>query len=292
MSIGLKIKLFEGGHCVHPGFVVKPGSGLKPRAFPAAVALIEHPSQGYLLFDTGYHENFFTVTRTFPERFYAWTTPCKLKHGDGIIEQLQLAGIAPLQINHLVLSHFHADHIAAVSEFNSAQIHCTQQGLNSIQQSGRINGVRKGYLKKLLPAEITKQLCIHTKFPLAFDQVINGRGASEGPAIELACADLFNDQSLYLVALPGHAAGQIGLLCQLTNRWVFLLADACWLIDSLADEIDQHWLANFLCDDVAQYQATLAQLRHCYRRYQHLIDFVPSHCSTTINALKAKGWMQ
>nr|WP_249936876.1 hypothetical protein [Vibrio parahaemolyticus] len=79
MQTGLKIKIFEAGHCVHPGFVVKPGSGIKPRAFPAAVALIQHPTQGNILFDTGYHEHFFSATRPFPERFYAWTTPCRYK---------------------------------------------------------------------------------------------------------------------------------------------------------------------------------------------------------------------
>ncbi|MCV5918974.1 MBL fold metallo-hydrolase, partial [Escherichia coli] len=85
---GLKIKIFEAGHCVHPGFVVKPGSGIKPRAFPAAVALIQHPTQGNILFDTGYHEHFFSATRPFPERFYAWTTPCRYQQEHGIVAQL------------------------------------------------------------------------------------------------------------------------------------------------------------------------------------------------------------
>lgn len=292
MSTGLKIKLFEGGHCVHPGFVVKPGSGLKARPFPAAVALIEHPEQGFVLFDTGYHEQFFNVTRRFPERFYAWVTPCKLKHGDCITEQLNVENIKINSIHHLVLSHFHADHVAAVSEFKTATIHCTQQGLDSIQQSGRINGVRKGYLKQLLPAEITPQLQIHEDFPLSLASILTGNGGVFVPELTLKCRDLFNDQRLYLVALPGHAAGQVGLLCRLEHQWVFLLADACWLIDSLAENINQHWIANFLCDDVNEYRHTLAQLRCCYQHYHDIIEFVPSHCSQTIDRLKAQGWMQ
>lgn len=292
MSNGLKIKLFEGGHCVHPGFVVKPGSGIKLRNFPAAVALIEHPQQGYILFDTGYHENFFKSTRPFPERFYAWTTPCKLEHGDGIVEQLNNQGIKPQDINHLVLSHFHADHIAAVSEFTQAVIHCTQQGIDTIKNVGRINGVRKGYLKALLPPQVLKQVHTYTNFPLSFAQVINDTKVPKYIDIKLQCYDLFNDKSLYLIALPGHAAGQIGLLCKLNEQWIFLLADACWLIESLSHNINQHWLAKFLCDDVPEYQDTLAQLRLCYQHYNHIITFVPSHCSETINTLKAKGWMQ
>ncbi len=291
MSTGLKIKLFEGGHCIHPSFVVKPGSGLTPRTFPAAVALIAHPEQGFVLFDTGYHEQFFNVTRAFPERFYAWVTPCKLKQGDCITEQLSAENIQQNKINHLVLSHFHADHIAAVSEFKAATIHCTQAGLNSIQKLGRINGVRKGYLKKLLPTALLPQLQIHGDFPLPLTQVI-GRMNQMSPEISLMCRDLFNDQCLYLVALPGHAAGQVGLLCRLEKQWVFLLADACWLIDSLADNVNQHWVANFLCDDITEYRHTLQQLRLCYQHYHQDIEFVPSHCAETIDKLKAKGWMR
>ncbi|MGU3842417.1 MBL fold metallo-hydrolase, partial [Vibrio diabolicus] len=106
MQTGLKIKIFEAGHCVHPGFVVKPGSGIKPRAFPAAVALIQHPTQGNILFDTGYHEHFFSATRPFPERFYAWTTPCRYKKEHGIVAQLAKENLKPHDIEHLVLSHF------------------------------------------------------------------------------------------------------------------------------------------------------------------------------------------
>ena len=65
-----------------------------------------------------------------------------------------------------------------------------------------------------------------------------------------------------------------------------------WLIDNLAENINQHWIANFLCDDVNEYRHTLAQLRCCYQHYHDIIEFVPSHCSQTIDRLKAQGWMQ
>ncbi|MCV3263532.1 MBL fold metallo-hydrolase [Vibrio harveyi] len=164
MQTGLKIKIFEAGHCVHPGFVVKPGSGLKPRSFPAAVALIQHPTQGNILFDTGYHEHFFRATRPFPERFYAWTTPCHYQKEHGIVAQLAKEKIGPHEIEHLVLSHFHADHIAAVSEFGHSQLHCQQKGVDALTKSGRVGGVRKGYLKALLPQQLESNLVMHRAF--------------------------------------------------------------------------------------------------------------------------------
>ncbi|UAB71146.1 MBL fold metallo-hydrolase [Vibrio sp. SCSIO 43132] len=286
MSVGVKIRLYEGGHCVHPGFVVKPGSGLKPRAFPAAVALLHHPEHGYVLFDTGYHQEFFKQTRPFPERFYAWTTPCHFNQGDGILEQFEKEGIQKSHIEHVVLSHFHADHIAAISEFEHCPVHCDPRGLDALVHSSRMGGVRKGYLKKLLPEHVKKNIQFHSDYSIPLSTIF-----PQAKGIDLHCLDLFGDASMYLVDLPGHAAGQVGLLARLESKWVFLLADACWLIESLSDRIDQHWLANMLCDDVKAYKRILHELRKCHDQLSDVVELVPSHCSDTINRLKAEGWI-
>ncbi|ELE7133536.1 MBL fold metallo-hydrolase [Vibrio harveyi] len=286
MQTGLKIKIFEAGHCVHPGFVVKPGSGLKPRSFPAAVALIQHPTQGNILFDTGYHEHFFRATRPFPERFYAWTTPCHYQKEHGIVAQLAKEKIGPHEIEHLVLSHFHADHIAAVSEFAHSQLHCQQKGVDALTKSGRVGGVRKGYLKALLPQQLESNLVMHRDFSIPIGEIL-----PHCQGVDLLCKDMFNDGLIYMVSLPGHAAGQVGLLAKREQGWLFLLADACWLIESLSENIDQHWLANMLCDDTQAYKQTLSELRNCYQNTHHFVRFVPSHCQTTIQQLITEGWI-
>ncbi len=51
------------------------GASLKPVIFPALAALIRHPSEGWILFDTGYDRRFIEATRPFPERLYRWLTP-------------------------------------------------------------------------------------------------------------------------------------------------------------------------------------------------------------------------
>ncbi|HDY8130193.1 TPA: MBL fold metallo-hydrolase [Vibrio vulnificus] len=286
MQTGLKIKIFEAGHCVHPSFVVKPGSGLKPRSFPAAVALIRHPTKGNILFDTGYHEHFFRATRPFPERFYAWTTPCHYQKERGIVAQLAKEKIGPHEIEHLVLSHFHADHIAAVSEFAHSQLHCQQKGVDALTKGGRVGGVRKGYLKALLPQQLESNLVMHRDFSIPIGEIL-----PHCQGVDLLCKDMFNDGLIYMVSLPGHAAGQVGLLVKREQGWLFLLADACWLIENLSENIDQHWLANLLCDDTQAYKQTLSELRNCYQHTHHFVRFVPSHCQATIQQLITEGWI-
>lgn len=287
MSNGVSVRWFEAGHCVHPGFMVKPGSGIAPRHFPAGVALVDHPSAGKLLFDTGYHAQFAQSTRHFPERFYALVTPHSLRGGDSVKEQLAALNIAADDINHLVLSHFHGDHVAGICDFDHARLHCHPSGYEFLTKRNRLQRLRKGYLRELLPADAEKRL----HFVDQFDQDLGDILQLDGGPLELSAIDLFQDKLLYLVNLPGHAAGQIGLLVRLQSGFIFFLADACWLIDNLRENINQHWLANILCDDRQLYFDTLNKLRRCYQQAGDRVHFVPSHCQETSQQLLQQGWI-
>lgn len=288
MPTGVSLRWFEAGHCVHPGFVVKPGSGLAPRQFPAGVALIEHPTQGRLLFDTGYHARFAHSTRHFPERLYALVTPHSLHSGESLKEQLAGQGIDAGQIKHLVLSHFHADHIAGSCDYEQATLHCHPAGYRFLMQSNRWRRLYKGYLRELLPTDAAARLNFVDRFELDVGDILQ----LQDGALGLAAHDLFGDESIFLVSLPGHAAGQLGLLARLQDGFVFLLADACWLIDNLRDGINQHWLANLICDDRHAYADTLNKLRHCYHQAVDRVRFVPSHCQDTAQHLLQQGWLR
>ena len=286
MLNGIKIRLFKAGFCTHPGFIVQPGSGFKSKEFPAGIALIKHPKQGYILFDTGYHPDFLKSTRPFPERFYAMLTPCHLNHGDTILSQIKTLNIDNNDIKHLMLSHFHADHIAGMVDFPKSEIHCHRAGLDYMQQSNRLNRVRKGYLNKLVPEHANEQFSFIDSFTIDVAEILD-----LPEKIGLLAKDWFDDQSIYIVNLPGHAAGHIGLLIRLESSFIFLLADACWLKESLTKNINQHWIANILSDDHKAYKDTLQKLRRCFQLSDDSVVFVPSHCEETINRLISKNWL-
>lgn len=285
MSVGIKVKVFEAGHCVHPGFMVKPGLGLAPRKFPAGAVLIDHPTAGYLLFDTGYHERFKECTRHFPERLYALATPCHLQSGQSLKEQLVKDNIAACDIQHVLLSHFHGDHIAGVCDYPDAIIHCHSSGYRFLTTGSRFGRIRKGYLKDLLPD--SSQVVFEDRFPLDVGQVLELPDTTIG----LGAKDLFGDGLLFLVALPGHAAGQMGLLVRRQHGFLFFLADACWLIDNLKQGVDPHWLTRLVSDDHNAYYQTLTKLRRCYRLAADKVTFAPSHCEDTWRHLQQQDWI-
>lgn len=283
MRTGIAVRVLEVGHCVHPGRVVHPHLSFKPEEFPAMVALISHPTQGYILFDCGYSEAFFKATRQFPERLYAWMTPCYLKPSQYLDRQLLNMGVEPRAIQHIVVSHLHADHIAALHLFPHATVHVHQAALEFLQNTPRFGRVRKAVLKELMPA--LKQRCVYEEFDIDIGQLFGIE------TLDLKGVDIFGDGSLHLINLPGHARGHTGLLVKQDGTYMMLAADACWSTDNITQGIDPSRLSMFICDDKKAYRNTLQQLRHWHNEATVAVTFLPTHCKTTVRDYVRQGWI-
>ena len=117
-----EIHLLKAGSCVHPEAAALRGGSLCPVDFPALSALILHPSEGPLLWDTGYDPAFMRATRRWPERLYALATPVKLAEDEAVARQIARFCLKPDDIRGVIISHFHGDHIAGLPAFPRAKI--------------------------------------------------------------------------------------------------------------------------------------------------------------------------
>ena len=212
-------------------------------------------------------------------------TPSTLHNGESLKQQLSTMGIG--KIDHLVLSHFHADHIAGIRDFPDALVHCHPEGYHHFMEAGRIKGVFRGYLKDLWLHDCSRKIRFIAEFPIDVGNIFNMPSGNIG----LFAQDVFTDGSVYLVHLPGHSTGQIGVLLRLKDRFLFLLSDACWLRDNLHDEMEQVRVSDIFCSDRKTYISTLNKLRKCYQSVGDKVIFVPSHCYETVTALTDLGWI-
>ena len=76
-----KVKLHLGyaGYCLaKETHTIKGGNNINVK-FNALWALIHHPINGYILFDTGYTKRFFEATKKYPNKLYANLTKVVLK---------------------------------------------------------------------------------------------------------------------------------------------------------------------------------------------------------------------
>jgi glyoxylase-like metal-dependent hydrolase (beta-lactamase superfamily II) len=261
---------FRSGFCMHPDRMTIEGGSWKPRVFPSLVHLLVHPQEGPILFDTGYDQTFFAATGPFPERFYRWLTPVTLPPGERVTEQIKELGFAADDIVHVVLSHFHADHVAGLHAFGRAKIHCARAGLEASCSGTRLGRVRQGFLSALVPHDIERRLsCFEDRPQLSLRK--------EFHPFEVGC-DVLGDGSLLAVELPGHCPGHWGLLLNDSLRgFHFLVADAAWSSAAIRENRPPPRVTTALLGDTALVRQTLSQLHELRKRNTDIV-MTPSHC--------------
>lgn len=278
------IHTYQAGFCSHPECMVIKGGRLQICQFPAKVFLLQVNDRLWL-WDTGYSEHFFDATRGIYQ-LYRRITPVTFDPSDAIVNQLASDGIAISDLAGLILSHYHADHIAGIKDFVRPQSHnplskydihiiASKQGWDKLAPLTGIKALKQGFLPDLIPNDMSQYL----QFIEHFEQTIL-------PA-ELAPFDkgyILPDSNgeIILVELAGHAHGHFGAFVQ-TNRsdldsaeqsfehsrgqayspqtaWTLIASDSAWLPQNYQTNTMPSVVANTIMANVGQYQHTLLKL--------------------------------
>lgn len=269
-----RITAFRVGHCTHPSCMVLKGSGLASRCFPSRAYLIETRT-GLYLWDTGYAEHFRAATASGVYRLYAWVTPIAFEPEESLQGQLRAHGVAPADIHTLLLSHFHADHIAGMRDFPGARLMASQTGWDAVRSLSGFAAVRQAFVPELLPADIEARLGFvesvpETDLPAALQPFSRGR-------------DITGTGEIYIVDLPGHAVGHIGAFVLQESGWTLLASDAAWTPESFQQLRGPSELSFIIQHRRAPYYDTLRRLHQLHGAGQAQIrithedtaDYVP-----------------
>ncbi|RYD28046.1 MAG: MBL fold metallo-hydrolase [Verrucomicrobiaceae bacterium] len=266
----ISFDLLRVGHCTHPECVAMRGGRFKSIEFPALVGLMRHPSLGYVLYDTGYSRHFWEATRTFPECLYRMITPPALPPEEELIHQLEQRNIRPEQIGSIIISHFHADHVAGLRDFPKARFIATRDEFREMRGKGRVARLRGAFLTKLLPDDFESRVSWAEDQPVVDPGLVGFNEAY----------DLAGDASLLGIPLPGHARSQLGLLFRAGERRTFLIGDACWQMEALERGKLPSRVTKLLFADNRRYADTFFRLADLHRS-DPAVTIIPSHCATT-----------
>jgi glyoxylase-like metal-dependent hydrolase (beta-lactamase superfamily II) len=257
--------VLDTGHCLAHESLVMRGGARRQIACHSLVALIQHPQQGWGLWDTGYAPRMEQATAHWPFSLYRRATPLRLRPELAVAVQLPRWGLAPADISWIILSHLHADHLAGLIDFPAARIFLTADAYQSIQGRRGLRALAKAFIPSLLPADLFERATFIREF--------------SGPALPALgpTYDLFGDGALLLMPLPGHGRGQVGLLAQTAERQILFAADGAWLTRSIRERRLPHPLTYLFIDDRRAQRDTLDRL-HAFAQQSPDVALVPTHC--------------
>ena len=261
----LEWRMLEVGHCLHLECSAMRGGRWSVCEFPSLVGLLRHPARGWILFDTGYSQRFLDATARLPGAMYRWVTPVRFDSRRALASQLRELNIDPDEIGGIVLSHFHADHVAGVLDFPGVPLFCSRAGWEAMRSRGRLAALRIGLLPELAPETLVGRVKFFEDLPAASYKGLTGY-------------DLFGDRSLVALELPGHSAGHFGVQFKGSDdRDVMLIGDASWSTRAIRENRPPPaWTTGWL-GSTSVYRQTLGNL-HALSRAMPDLQLVPSHC--------------
>ncbi|EOV9002730.1 MBL fold metallo-hydrolase [Cronobacter malonaticus] len=251
------ITTFETGYCTHLGCIALKGAAWKTCKFPARASLIDAGGKRWL-WDTGYASWFDDYTRRGIYQLYRRVTPVYFSPEQSLVRQLAEKGYCPDDIYALILSHFHADHIAGLRDFADNRFICSGEGWAQTRTLRGFAALRQAFVPGLIPENFESAV----SFIEGFERV--SLPAALAPFDTGFLLPGSNGEVL-LVPLPGHAAGHIGAFVLTDNGWVLLAADAAWSPVSYREQRGPSRLANLVIADPAAATRTLDLLHRLWR---------------------------
>lgn len=187
---------------------------------PVQAFLVEHPSAGLVLIDTGFHAAVAVDPRQGMGRLGGLVfKDLRMDTAQAVPGQLRERGFDPDAVGTVVLTHLHADHASGIAQFPDATFVVS----SAEWEAAAGGGATDGYIKRQFDHAFDYRL-------LDFESEATDSFASFGRSL-----DLFGDGSVRIVFTPGHTAGHCSVILRLAERDVLLTSDAAYTQGTIAD---------------------------------------------------------
>jgi N-acyl homoserine lactone hydrolase len=209
---------------------------------PIPAFLVEHPSAGPLLVDTGFHPSVASGVRASMGPLGPLLYRVRMTREQTLAAQLETRGVAIGDVRTVVMTHLHIDHASGISELPDATFAIDRR---EWEAAGERGGTPKGYVRR------------------QFDHAFDWRTIDyEAPEIDSYATfgrsiDLFGDGSVRLLSTPGHTRGHQSVLLRLREREALLTIDAAFTRKTLAGQA-----MPMILDDAHRFRRSLHEIQH------------------------------
>ena len=196
---------------------------------PIQCFLVEHPSAGPVLIDTGFHGSVAVKPRSNLGAFgTVLYRDIDMRQEQSAAAQLRAKGIEPATVGTVVMTHFHPDHASAIVDFPEATFLVSTAEWEAAADGGQ----RDGYVKRQFDHGFDYRL-------VDFDSEAASSFAGFGRSF-----DVFGDGSVRVVFTPGHTLGHMSVVLRTESGEVLVAGDAIFMHRTLADDHLPHLLAD------------------------------------------------
>ena len=218
------VHALDGGHLTVPEHAfVDPSDPDTKFYIPSLCFLIQHTDASSktnrIVFDLGLRRDL-TLYPSVLQKHVKSRQPMSTE--PDVVASLKAGGLTPNDINTVILSHVHYDHVGYPKDFNGSTQFIIGPGAGDLL-SGKTDlniGSHSFFESDLLPADRTTELASPTSESSAWKPL--------GPFPHTI--DLFSDSSVFIVNAPGHLPGHINLLARTSLnplKYIYLAGDAC-----------------------------------------------------------------
>ena len=246
----MKFELYNSAMIRAPGRLFEASRGWGRVPLKVRWGFLDHPELGPTLVDTGYGPRCYgpaVGTRSFGLRLYTLLFKAELLEQGQVEAVLAAKGLATQDVQTVIVSHLHADHVSELRGFTNARFIGSRRALAAVSAAGWRAPLAHGSFPELLPDDYADRLTDIDELPL--ETLPHGLG--EGRVLVAG--------ALSLVALEGHAVGHFVLLFHADNT--LYAVDAHWVLTALASAAPMQGLPKQIADDTDAAEATLARLR-------------------------------
>jgi N-acyl homoserine lactone hydrolase len=207
---------------------------------PVPAFLVEHPTAGPLLIDTGMHPSIAEDLKPNLGSLGARLYELRMSADQAVRPQLEMRGVDPESIRTIVMTHLHLDHASGASEFPAATFY-----VDRVEWEAAVKGgVMQGYHHNHYDHDYAWRLLDYDSEPVSGHETF-GR-----------TLDLFGDGSVRLISTPGHTLGHQSVLLRLEHGPALLTGDAAYTLDGL-----EHGTLPLIIRDEHKYVRSQKELR-------------------------------
>lgn len=253
----VKLSQIKTGEASSSEYLVYNGGEIFKRSISNHTAFLVKHDDEYILFDTGLgtkiDEQFKTDMPWWGKAVFSY------ENVSPAAEQLKKQNI---EIKNIFLSHLHWDHASGLVDFPSSKFHVPTIEMTEIYNPN-IPPKAAAFLKTQFDFNKNQwnSFEFNKKEFMGFDESY----------------DIFGDQTVVLIPLPGHTLGSAGMIVTTAAKKYFLIGDLVWRKKALETLSPKFFAASLIVDgNRDQVMKSIEKVLAFHKKYPE-VEIVPTH---------------